>query len=234
MTMQRLENELRATGDPRDSEYANVVADIHKARGADIPLPTPTVDAVVTVQTPEVPVEIKQFSDEAREALEKQGYIVYGLTGQSIKTQREAGRPFWSTWHNSYPDFEALTSMQSEVAINPSELFLPMSNNKTLPQQEEMVTKFSEELAKKITGVAAIIGQAPDYVELAFQHLDVTQNRLFGSKYDYNYARTKTKTSGPLVALVGYFDPGCGLDVGHWTAGQGHKDVSVAPLVVPV
>lgn len=48
-------------------------------------------------KTPEAPVEIKRFSQEAKEALEKQGFVIYGLTGQSIKTLRDAGRNFWST-----------------------------------------------------------------------------------------------------------------------------------------
>lgn len=159
--------------------------------------------------------------------------MIYGLTGQSIKTLRDAGRKFWSTWHNSLPDFEALGSMHSEVAINPNKLFLPKSNNKTLAQQEEMVGKFSEELGKKVRGVAAIIGQAPDYVELAFAHLDVKKEYLFGAKDNYNYARTKTPTGSSGVADVGDFSADVGLDVRDWVAGSGGDGVHAAPLVVP-
>lgn len=204
--MQHLENELRRTGDPRKQ----------------------------VVKTPETLVEIKRFSQEQKEALEKEGYLVYGLTGQSIKTLRDEGRRFWSLWNKELPDFEALGSMHSEVAINPNKPFLPKSNNKTLAQQEDMVGKFSEELGKKVKGVKAIIGQAPDYAELAFAHLDATKEYLFGEKDNYDYARTKTPTSGSLVAYVGFFRAVDGLHVHYWFAGAGLGGVHAAPLVVPV
>ncbi len=180
--------------------------------------------------------EIKRFSDEQREALKKEGYLIYGLTGQSIKTLRGAGRTFWTTWHkhSQFADFEALGSMNSEVAINPSELFLPKTNNKTLAQQEEMVDKFSQELGEKVKGVKAIIGQAPDYEELAFRHLDATQGYLFGAKYNYDYARTKTPPSGSDVAHVGRFGAVNGLRVDRWLADSGDVVIFAAPLVVPV
>lgn len=192
------------------------------------------------LQTPETPIEIKSFSKETKEALGKEGYVIHSLTGQSIKSLRDAGRKFWSTWHNKYPDFEALGSIPSEVAVNPSNLFLPKSNNKTLAQQEEMVEKFSEEIGKKVQGVKAIIGEAPDYVELAFAHLDATKDYLFGAKYNYNYARTKTPTNGSFVAYVGglhagrgfFFQP-VGLGVGYWSVDGGLGVIYAAPLVVP-
>lgn len=184
-------------------------------------------------ESQKTPVEIKRFSQEAREALEKQGLVIYGLTGQSIKTLRDSGRKFWSRWHEDLPDFEALGSMYSEVAINPNKLFLPESNNKTLSQQEDMVEKFSKELGKKVQGVKAIIGQAPDYAELAFAHFDATEEYLFGAKYNYDYVRTKTPTSGSNVANVGRFFADLGLGVNRWSAGNGLGFVHVAPLVVP-
>lgn len=203
--------------------------------GKDIPFPA-TETAVVT--TPETPVEIKRFSEEQRKALEKEGYVVYVLTGQSIKTLRDtlrdSGHKFWSDWHEDYPDFEALGSMQSEVAINPNKPFLPKSNKKTLSQQEEMVNKFSEELGEEVKGVKAIIGQAPDYVELVFQYLDKTKDYLFGAKDKYDYARTKTPTSGSSVALVGNFSAVDGLRVDSWDSGNSSDVVHAAPLVVPV
>lgn len=182
----------------------------------------------------EAPIEIKRFSAEQREALEKQGFVIYGLTGQSIKTLRDSGRKFWSTWHNSLLDFETLGSMQSEVAINPNKPFLPKSNNKTLTQQEEMVEKFSRELGKKVGGVKAIIGQAPDYVEIAFAHLDATKDYLFGAKDNYDFARTKTPAGSSDVANVGDFLADSGLYVSHWNADDGGGSVHAAPLVVPV
>lgn len=228
MAMQYLETEFRRQG---KGSLADIIASVHKLNGSDVPLPS---IVTATIKTPEAPVEIKRFSQEQREALEKQGFVIYGLTGESIKTSRDKGRKFWSTWHKELADFEALGSMHSEVAINPNKPFLPKSNNKTLVQQEEMVGKFSEELGKKVKGVKAVIGQVPDYVELAFAHWDSTKEYLFGAKDNYGYARTKTPTSSSFVALVGYFPAGRGLRVSYWGRVDGNDNVHAAPLVVPV
>ncbi len=183
--------------------------------------------------TKEVPVEARKFSPEAKEALEKAGYVVYELTGQSIRSLREAGRRLWSTWHQDRPEFEALNSISSEIAINPRQLFLPDSNRKTLKEQKIMVAQFSKKLAKQISGVQAIIGEAPDYVESYFAHLDATGQHLFGEEYGYGYARTKTPTGGSLVAGVGFAYPGSGLDVNSFYRDYGRDYVFAAPLVVP-
>lgn len=224
MVMERWESVQRQKGNIAGAEIAKVLRD----QFGDVPFPS--------VAIPEKQLEIKRFSAEQREALEKQGFVIYGLTGQSIKTLRDSGRKFWSTWHQDaqFTDFEALGSMHSEVAINPSKPFLPKSNNKTLAQQEDMANKFSEELGKKIKGVKAIIGQSPDYVGLAFVHLDATKEYLFGAKDNYDYARTKTPTSGSRVAHVGRFHADFGLAVNDWHADGGGDCVRAAPLVVPV
>jgi hypothetical protein len=222
MVMKRLEAELRRGG-KEDQAYADIISNVLKARGKDVPLPKEAT-----------PVEVRRFSQEAKGALEKEGYKIHTLTGQSIASLHEAGRKFWTTWHKDNPQFEALTSMQSEVAVNPSQLFLPKSNNKTLTQQEEMISKFSQKLGKKIPGVEAIMGGVPDYVDLAFTHLDATGERLFhGENYDYDYARSNTPTAAGQVARVGYFNSVDGLHVSDWRSDRGHARVFAAPLVVP-
>ena len=219
MSMEHWRLGQEAKGNAAAVKYAELGLELF----GDVPLPSHET----------TPVEVKRFSPEAREKLEKAGYLIDQIGGNSIKSLRDNGRRFWSTWHNSYPDLEALTSSYTEVAINPDQLFLPDSNSKTLSQQEAMVAKFSKELAKKIPGVQAIIGEMPDYVELAFNHQAKTGDYLFGQKYDYNYARTKTPTSGSFVADVGYFRSDDGLRVDDWHADRGLSDVFAAPLVVP-
>ncbi len=187
-----------------------------------------------TSQTPETPVKIKRFSNEQREALDRQGFVIYGLTGQSIQTLKVSGRRFFSTGDKNLPGFEAQGSMHSEVAINPNQPFLPKSDNKTLVKQEEMVEEFSQELGKKIQGVRAVIGQAPDYIELAFAHFDETKQYLFGAKDNYGYATTETPTSNSDVASVGEFRAFYGLCVDHLSRSRGNGKVFAAPLVVPV
>jgi len=181
-----------------------------------------------------VPVEIKRFSDEAREALTKDGYVIYVLNGQSIRAHREAGKKFWSTWHEDrrYADFETQSSISSEVAINPDALFIPKSNRKKISEQQNMIVKFSTDFGKKVKGVGAVMGNAADYVGLAFAHLDATGERLFGEKYGYNWTRTKTPVEG-LVVRVGRFDAGYGLHVRRCSPDSGVSYIFAAPLVVP-
>lgn len=227
MAMQWLEGELRRTGKPQDKLNADLIAAMLKHRGKDIPMPQ------VAVETETTPIELRRFSQKAKEALRREGYAVYGLTGQSIASVRDSRRKFWSTWHKDYPEFEALTSMHAEVAINLGKLLLPKSNNKTLGQQEDLIARFSEDLGTRVQGVEAIMGEAPDYVDLAFAHLNDTGDYLFGERDGYNYARTKTPTVGSSVALIGCFTPVRGLGVNSWRAGHGNGYVFAAPLVVP-
>jgi hypothetical protein len=195
----------------------------HPERGEDI---TPPKEAT--------PVEVRRFSNEAKEALEEDGYIIITLTGQSIASLRQAGRRFCGYQD---PQTQALTSMQSEVAFNPSQLFLPKSNNITLTQQEKMIERFSQRLAEKTPGVEAIMGGAADYIDLAFTHLDATGNRLFGEEYDYDWARTNTPhlSSAGYAVIVGCFSSKKekGLDVNSFEGDRGAPFVFAAPLVVP-
>lgn len=221
MAMQWLEGELRKTGNKQDELFAKQIGIIREFRG-DIPLP------VASVEAPKV--EVARFSPEAREVLEAKGFKVYELTGQSITSLREQGKQFWSTWHRDYPDFESLTSRHSEVAIDPKKLFIPRSNNKTLQEQLEAVAKYSESLG--VQGVEAVLGEVPDYTELAFAHLDKTGQRLFGKKYDFNYTRTQTRVGGD-VAFVGRFHADDGLHVYYWFPDSRDGLLHAAPLVVP-
>jgi len=220
MVMKRLEAELRRGG-KEDQAYADIISNVLQARGKDVPLPEEATS-----------VEVRRFNDEAKADLEKDGYIINTLTGQSIASLREAGRNFWTTWHKDHPEFEALVSMQSEVAVNPSQLFLPKSNNKTIIQQQKMIKAFSQKLGKKIPGVEAIMGEAADYADLAFAHFDATGEYLFGERHDH-YARTNTPTADGLVAFVGRLYSVGGLSVYDWHADHGHAIVFAAPLVVP-
>jgi hypothetical protein len=175
---------------------------------------------------------IATFSTEQKRGLERLGYkFIYPLTGQSIATLRDAGNKFWSSWHKGKV-IEAVTSMHTEVALNPTALFLPGSNRKTLTEQLAMVSRFSSELAKVVPGVTAKMGGASDYSELAFAHEIATGDKLFGSKFNYDYARTTTETSDSDVAVVGHFRVD-GLDVNYWARDGGHSNIWAVPLVVP-
>jgi len=221
-----IEGELRGTGDEQDKLDADEIAAMRKRRGQDILLPTAPI-------TPEAPkLELVRFTSETKKALEREGYVVHELTGQSIASLKDQGRGFRSTWHR-YPDFEALASRLSEVAINPEELFLQRSGNKTLSEQQRLIAAHSAMLSLRYPGTEAILGEAPDYIEIAFKHLDATKQYLFGKDFGFNFTRTNTRVEGG-VASLGLFDPGGGWHVGSWGADVRSGGLRVAPLVVPV
>ena len=174
--------------------------------------------------------EIATFSKEQKKGLARLGYkYFYPLPRQTMADLREEGNRFWGTWYKD--EFEKALSMGAEIALNPRALFLARSNNKTLSQQESMISRFSKELGKEVPGVIAVMGEAPDYSGLAFAHKTATGVRLFGPGYDYGYARTNTPTSVSHVAIVGAFINDLGVV-------QLHRDYGLAkvwavPLVVP-
>lgn len=218
---------LLEKGDLSKRDRSRLESALSELRGEKKPQTPPKIEVSAPAERK---LEIVRFTPETRETLEQRGYLVHELTSQSIKTLRDAGRPFWSSWHKDYPQFEALESRSSEVAINPQELFIPDSNRKTYKQQLAMVEEFSEAL--KVQGAEAILGEMPDYVELAFTHLDATGDRLFGEKYGYNYTRTNTKL-GRSVAGVGFFYRDDGLSVDRWRPYGRSGRLFAAPLVVP-
>ena len=191
------------------------------------------------VKSPEVPVKIKTFSIEALDFLKSKKQLVYPLNGLSLRAQRLADRPFWYMV-DAGEQFLNLASMYSQVAINPSpdEFFLPESNKLTLVQQQEIIDDYSYKLQIEFGSeeIKAVMGDAPDYTLLAFLHLDAMGGKdpLFGKKYGYNYARTKTPTSDFDVARVGYFRENYGLHIFDWPRDLGLDHVHAAPLVVPV
>ena len=183
-----------------------------------------------------VSTEVKRFSPETRLALMNEGYVVYTLSGQSIRSLRESGRPFFSTWHrdSQYEGFETRGSMRSEIAVDPHVLIIPGSNNKTISQQERMIAEFAVELRRKIEGVDAIMGEVADYAELAFAHLDATGERFFGMKYDFKYVRTKTPTTDSKAATIGAFIADLGLElISADPSANNFSELFATPMVIP-
>ena len=186
---------------------------------------------------PEVPVEIKRFSQEQRELLERENYLIYGLKKRSVKALKDEGRDFRLTWHKELPLDKTLNSIHSEVAINLSKPFLvKVDYYRTSVQQEEMVEKFSQELGQRVPGVKAIIGQIPDYLDLAFVLLDATgqfdpaKTYLFGAK---NYFYRVMSSLTPLDYISGMATGSLILKL--FGADNDYMlERTITPLVVPI
>lgn len=179
--------------------------------------------------------EVKIFSPKSKEALVGKGYVIYLLRKQSIVMMRTAGRRFYASLiGGDLPkDVLNLVSMQSEVAINPNRLFLPNTNFKIQEEQEEMLGRFSQELQRQIPGVCAILGEAPDYLDIVFQHLDITGEKLFGERQDFHYTRTKTRTVGRHGIIVGHHSEE-GINITDWFSTSPGERLWAAPLIKPL
>lgn len=171
------------------------------------------------------------FSPEQSLSLERMGYVIYQLTGHSVATLRNSGNLFFSLWHKGEA-FENEPSMRTEVAVNSRALFLPHSNRKNLSEQQNLISQFNEKIMREVPGVIAKLGGVSDYAELSFLHENVTRERLFGSKYNFNYTRTITPTDSSHVATVGDFRAH-GLRISYCPNERGDAEVWVALLIVP-
>ncbi|OGZ34977.1 MAG: hypothetical protein A2815_01055 [Candidatus Portnoybacteria bacterium RIFCSPHIGHO2_01_FULL_40_12b] len=159
------------------------------------------LDDLGGVHSPEK-IKVERFSEEQREALQKEGYSFFTLRGLSMKDFVNEGKKILGyedgDIERSILALAAYPSMMSEVAIKLGNLYLPRSNMCSLEDKTEMVRRFSEEyLNKIIPGVKAIIGQIPDYLDIGFQHFDATEGKdpLF----------TRENDSGYTVANVPFF-----------------------------
>lgn len=131
------------------------------------------------------------FSPEAREALEKLGYRIYPLTGKSLsELKREGIEVFSSTSNTEEPEIWELPSRRMDVAINPNKPFLSGSEHLYYDEQEKAVSRFSQGLG--IKGAKAIIGAAPDYIELASVYHESSGQYLLGDSDKSVRIRTST------------------------------------------
>lgn len=196
------------------------------------------------IQSAERIVETGIFSPEAREALEKKGYLIYPLQGKSMRLMwKQRGEPRTNTLSDLEqeslgPPFWTATTRATEVAINPNQLFFPNSNDKTFASHQKMAALFSEEISDDIRGTKAIIGEASNYVELALLHRDRTKNNLFSVNGEPVYVVTNSKYE------LGIGDAQCLIEVGedkngklniaqYWLITAGKSDTWLMPLVVP-
>lgn len=180
----------------------------------------------------DIPLDESAFSPEQRMVLERKGYVVYRLTGQTVALLRRRGYQFWSTWHEGEP-LETVISLCTEVAVKPDKPFLFGSNGKTLDEQFVMVKTFSKKINYEIPGTATILGTVADYTEVAFLYFRAKGRQLF-FREGYNYIRTTTPTGGSSFAIVGHFESNCGSYISYLPRADKSSAVWAAPLVVPI
>lgn len=199
------------------------------------------------IEGQEIPNGITRFSPEARKAIEESSWPILTLTGRSIRDLRQSDIRIVPEW----PDqnyLETLPSRKSEVAIQWRSL--ENSFNKPMSQQQKLVERYSARLSEKIPDAEAIIGEAPDYLELGSLYIQRFGVPLFEYKTTlipafpnflsrlryktHMYTRTATPVNSPrgsFVAVVSYFNEAHRLD--GWPKEQDLHICGVTPLIVP-
>ena len=176
---------------------------------------------------------ISRFTPEAKEGLERKGFLVYTLMGKSIASLREAGLKFWNLWDTSEL-LDQVPSIRSEVAMDPVNFYLPGSNFKSLDNQKAQIAEYASEISKQVPGVTAIMGSVPDYAELAILHLAATGFRpeLYTGPYN---GTTTHRDIFNIVISRGIYHDSVGLCFQHEPilSAFGESFVWAAPLIVP-
>lgn len=187
----------------------------------------------------ETPV-LQPFTLAEKRVLKRDGYLIYSFSFQTIGSQIHAGKPFWYLFNGVDQQFKEVSSMVGEVAFipNPKRFYLPGSDYKTFDEQTELIEEYGRVLREGLglpDHIKAVMGKAADYAQLAFRHLEATGRYLFGKRYGYYLAQSRTPTGSVGIASVGRFDINeGGLAVESWGTDGTAPDVFVVPLVVSV
>lgn len=198
----------------------------------------------------EIADDITKFSPEALRAIEEARLPIFTLTGKSIRYLRQSGIPIVPQWPNQ-DHLETLPSRRSQVAVE--NLYPTNTFNKPMTEQQILVKRYDKRLSERIPDVEAVIGEAPDYVELnslwiekygtPLFEFDVTLNNLtilpkFLRRLKFFKDHVVTRTATPLksprgsfVAVVTYNN---GMHhVEGWPREQDLHICGVTPLIFP-
>lgn len=199
------------------------------------------VQNATTIQT-KVCGEHIVFTDEERKVLLDDGAVIYLPTGETIRAQKAASRPFWYivNGRNRLTEFP---SRRIEVAIYPDleRFFVPYTFNKTTDQQIASIEADAQSLRERLRlpNIGEILPEASEATEVLFKHFDATNIRLLGQDYMHNgywsYIRTATPINkeGSDVASVGRWDADGGLHVDGWRRDESSVALWAARWVVP-
>ncbi len=202
---------------------------------------------------------IERFSTSAQEALRKRGYLIYQLQGKSLKElHKQTGQPTFKgmvlqklvsddrVWVklNAPPILRwGFGIFATEAAINPNQLFLPNSADKSFKYHQGMVRTFSQEISNEIPDVKAVIGEASHYVELALMYRVTTGRSLFGEGNEFRFTATRTSYGKPYEesesyekqSLVKVGEDSDGIRCFEYYLGTwGNYNTWIIPLIVPV
>lgn len=192
------------------------------------------------VKSPEANNGTFKFTPEAKAGVEGLGRVVFTLTGKSIEDYKKEGM-LQPAKHSEFPVFEAQPSINSEIAINLKEIFLPKSNNKGFSEQKAMVEEHSKDVKgnKKVEGVKALIGNAPTNLGIIKKVLELPDN-ADGIRDLLREGSVRCEGASPLSnehfsfgVTVGYVNPEGKFLVTLRDTGSAKQNVHLIDVLVP-
>ncbi|MBU4016057.1 hypothetical protein KJ980_01785 [Patescibacteria group bacterium] len=194
------------------------------------------------VKSPEANNGTFKFTPEAKAGVEGLGRVVFTLTGKSIEDYKKEGM-LQPAKHSEFPVFEAQPSINSEIAINLKEIFLPKSNNKGFSEQKAMVKEHSKDVKenKKVEGVKAFIGNAPTNLGIIKNALELSDKAdADGIRDLLREGSVRCAEASPLSnkhfsfgVTVGYVNPEGKFLVTLRDTGSAKQNVHLIDVLVP-
>lgn len=176
---------------------------------------------------------VREPSEQEKEALEKRGFVFHPIQAKSY-AQVVAEDPdyFWPNelrYANARVELRDFTPPVMEVALNPTQVALPDSFDKSRPVQLAMIDKFSQdEIENEFPEAKAIMLPVTAYAQADRAYKQRTNEVLF-RKY---FARGLDNISEVRAATAGRNDPDLQFSVAGWDAGLGRDVVGAVPAVV--
>lgn len=168
------------------------------------------------------------------EHMRSDGYAVYETAGRTPKSLKSNGMRYW------FLD-EELADVTAPPALlafkkDPSEFFLPGSQNIVHDEQVKLLPQEQAKVDKKYPGAGFIVreGKLPEWTELALKHFKATGVRILGRDYGYNYTWTDTyesEKSGADRADFGHWGETDGADADLWNPDDVDPSLGLASLV---
>lgn len=145
--------------------------------------------------------EILSFYPEDDRHLENVGFKIYTLYGRSIGDFVSKGLKLEGI---AEPQLLKLTSIKSQVAIDPKNIFIPNSGNKTKEQQAKLASSYASDLISRIKAQFAVdFGSVADWTELSYEHYRTTGQWLFDRKRLNGAYFTLTTTEDEISGKFG-------------------------------
>lgn len=123
---------------------------------------------------------VREFSSGTLKDIERNHGVVFDPLEASLAKLVAVKRPLWYITNRDNPGFMNLVARSTQIAIfpNPTDFYIPKSNNLSLDRQRELLAVDEAEVINKkmgIGGLRLIMGDVATHTGFVFAHFDKTE-----------------------------------------------------------